>query len=97
MIPLARLRCYYIATTIVHAVVADSPRAAGAIARNDLEASSPYRADDVCAGLALAPPPDRAALDAVPSWESAEEHADAAPRRHGWTLRQWLRAQRRGR
>lgn len=91
-----RLRCFYVHTTIVHAVVADSPRAAEAIAREDIEVCSPFRADVVRVELALAPPPDRAALAAVPSWESAEAPAGAR-RRFAWTLGQWLRAQRRGR
>lgn len=92
-------RCYYVATTIVHTVVADCPRAAAAIALDELEATSPYRADRVRVTLALAPPPDRGALDAVPSWESAEAPAAGPvvdPRR-AWTLRRWLRAQRRAR
>lgn len=86
-----RLRCYYVETVIVHAVVADSARAAETIASAELATTSPYETDRVTSWPATRPPPDPRALEALPSWESAE--ADGDPRR-AWTLRRWLRAQR---
>jgi hypothetical protein len=92
--PRPLLRCYYVETVIVHAVVADSARAAETIARAELATTSPFEADRVRSWSATTSPPDTRALDAFPSWRDAE--ADDDPRR-AWTLRRWLRAQRTGR
>lgn len=102
-------RLYYTTTTVVHAVVADSPEKACAIAdtlaESTLANSDAIVRTGLTAELATAPA-DTSTPDAMPEWEfplpednytvnDPDAEAEAIDSHRRWTIAQWVAEQRR--